>query len=282
VPSDVDSTVVEQRILEASARLVDGGGVTAWASLRWRGATFFDGTAEGGRTVLPVPLSLGVGSVRPDPRVTISKAQLAPYEREVVAGLRCATVQRSLFDEIVRLGRLRPAVIAVEMAVSAGLIEPGEFAAYVGIRTSWTGVPLARKVLPLVNGHCRSPQEVRLQLIWRLDAELPPVLCNRAVFGRDGTLLGYPDLFDPVAGVVGEYDGADHRDSSRHQRDVIREEGFRNHSLEYFTVVGPDLADLDLVVRRMHAARARAKFLPTESCAWTLEPPPGWNRPLFR
>ena len=157
-----------------------------------------------------------------------------------------------------------------------------EFAAYVGTRDSWTGVPLARKVLPLVNGHCRSPQEVRMHLVWRLDADLPPALSNRAVFGRDGSLLGFPDLFDPIAGVVGEYDGADHRDADRHRSDVAREAIFRDHALEYFTVVGPDLADLDLVVRRMRSTRARAKFLPAESCSWTLEPPPWWNGPLHR
>ncbi|HET7431141.1 MAG TPA: hypothetical protein VFJ89_06510 [Nocardioides sp.] len=274
--------MVEQRILEGSVRLGDSGALTAWASLRWHGATFFDGTSDGGRTLLPVPLLLGMGSVRPDPRVTISKAQLAPHELEVVAGMRCAIVERSLFDEIVRVGRLRPGVIAVEMAVAAGLIEVDEFAAYVRTRPAWTGIPLARKVVPLVDGHCRSPQEVRLHLVWRLDAALPPALCNRAVFDRHGTLLGYPDLFDPVAGVVGEYDGADHRDAARHQSDVAREALFRDHTLEYFTVVGPDLADLDLVVRRMRSARARASFLPPEACSWTLDPPPWWDRPLYR
>ena len=121
-----------------------------------------------------------------------------------------------------------------------------------------------------------------MRIIWVLDAELPPPLCNRAVFNRDGRLLGYPDLFDPIAGVVGEYAGADHRDPERHRADVAREELFRDHGLEFFTVVGEDLNVLERVVRRMHAARTRAKFLPPESCAWTLEPPPGWRGSLYR
>jgi hypothetical protein len=279
VRSDVDQEVVEQRILEQSVRLPRDGGVTAWASLRWRGAAFFDGKDQGGRRTLPVPM---LGNIRPDERVEVSRAQFAAHEREVVDGVACATVRRALFDEMVRRGRLRPAVIAVDMAAAAGLVSVDEFTTYVAARPAWTGVPLCRKAVVLAVDHSRSPQETRMRLIWMLDAELPPPLCNRAVFNLDGRLLGYPDLFDPMAGTVGEYAGADHRDSERHRADVAREELFRDHGLEFFTVVGEDLHHPERVVRRMRSARSRAKFLPPESCAWTLEPPPGWRGSLYR
>ena len=283
VPAHVDGDVVEQRILEQAVRLPECGAVTAWASLRWRGATFFDGTADGGRRPLPVPLRPGgIGNLRRDPRAVISREQLAPYEREDVGGISCTTVTRATFDEMRREGRLRPAVIALDMAAAAGLTSVAEMAAYVAGRSAWTGVPLVRKALPLASDHSRSPQETRIRLIWTLDAGLPPVLVNRAVFDLDGRLLGYPDLFDPVAGVVGEYDGADHRDRARHQADVAREGRFRDHGLEFFTVVADDLGHLGRVVDRMQRARARAKFLPPESRAWTLEPPPSWSGPLHR
>lgn len=283
VPSRVDGDVVEQRILEQAVRSPLGGAITGWASLRWRGATFFDGMAEGGRRLLPVPLLPGgVGNLRRDPRAAVSRDQLAPYEHEYVAGIACTTVTRATFDEMRREGRLRPAVIAVDMAAAAGLTNVAEMTVYVVGRAAWTGVPIVRKALALATDHSRSPQETRLRLIWVLDAGLPPVLVNRAVFDLDGRLLGYPDLFDPVAGVVGEYDGADHRDRARHQADVAREDRFRNHALEYFTVVADDMQDRGRVVERMQRARARAKFLPPESCSWTLEPPPWWNGPLHR
>ena len=283
VPADVDGDVVEQRILEQAVRLPESGAVTGWASLRWRGATFFDGTAEGGRRVLPVPLRPGgVGNLRHDPRAEISREQLAPYERENVAGISCATVTRATFDEMRREGRLRPAVITLDMAAAAGLISVAEMAAYVATRASWTGVPLVRLALVLATDHSRSPQETRLRLIWVIDAELPPVLVNRAVFDLNGRVLGYPDLLDPVAGVVGEYNGADHRDRDRHQADVVREDRFRSHGLECFTVVADDMSDRALVVDRMRRARSRAKFLTPEARAWTLEPPPWWTGPLHR
>ena len=224
----------------------------------------------------------GVGNLGRDPRASVSREQFAPYEREVVAGLRCSTVTRAVFDELRRRGRLRPAVIAIDMAVAAGLTCVTEVAAYVAKRNSWTGVPLARKAVALASDFSRSPQESRVRLVWVLDAGLPPPLCNRAVFDLDGNLLGYPDLLDPVAGVIGEYDGADHRSNDRHRHDVAREARFRDHGLEYFTVVGSDLADVGLVVERMRRTRNRAKFLPPESRAWTLEPPPWWTGPLHR
>ena len=283
VPSSVDGTRVEQRILEQGVRVPSSGGVTAWASLRWRGGTFFDGLADGGRTVLPIPLLPGgVGNLGRDPRASVSREQFAPYEREVVAGLGCATVTRAVFDEIRRCGSLRRAVVSIEMAVAAGLTTVEEVSTYVGTRSSWTGVPLARKAAGLAGDHSRSPQETLMKLIWRLDAGFPEPVCNRAIFDLQGNLLGYPDLLDPVAGVVGEYDGEDHRSAARHRADVAREELFRDHGLEYFTVVGDDMAHPGLVVTRMQRARARAKFLPPESRAWTLEPPPWWNRPLHR
>ena len=245
--------------------------------------TFFDGFGDGGRSELPVPLLPGgVGNLGRDPRASVSREQFAPYEREVVAGLGCSTVTRAVFDEIRRCGTVRRGVVTIEMAVAAGLTTVAEVSAYVGTRNSWTGVPLARKSAGLAGDHSRSPQETLMKLIWRLDAGFPEPLCNRAVFDLDGNLIGYPDLLDPVAGVIGEYDGADHRSAARHRADVAREELFRDHGLEYFTVVGDDTAHPGLVVTRMQRARARAKFLPPESRAWTLEPPPWWNRPLHR
>jgi len=277
VPSDVDSNVVEQRILEQSARIRAYGAITAWAALRWHGATFFDGTTDGGRGELPVPL-ISHTRLCPDPRVTTTQEQLAPTEWSVVDGLPCTTVQRALFDEVRRIGSVREAACAIAMAAAARLISSRLLGMYVARRKAWTGVPHARKAVALARDECRSPQEFRMLMCWLLDAELPEPLCNREVYDLDGRLIGIPDLFDPEAGLVGEYQGADHKDGQQHRDDVEREERFRDHGLEFFEVVGGDLTRRHLVVERMLSARARAKFLAPESCAWTLEPPP-W-RPL--
>jgi len=273
VPARVDHAHVEQRILEQASRLRAYGAVTAWAALRWRGAAFFSGEDMKGRQ-LPVPLVIGTAHLRPDSRVSISQEQIAPDEIEDVAGIRCSTVARALFDEVRRVALLseREAVVAVDMTAAARLITASEFSAFVGTRSSWTGVPVARVVAALANDGSRSPQESRMRLVWVLDAGLPPPLCNVPVYDRSGRLLGVPDLLDPTAGVVGEYDGAAHRSSERHRRDVKREAAFRDHGLEYFTVVGGELGHRESVAARMRATRARALFLPAHARAWALGP----------
>jgi hypothetical protein len=275
----VRSDSVEQRILEQSHRLADGAGgaVTAWGSLRWQGAAYFDGLGPGGLDALPVPLLVGTGNLRPSPGSRISKEQLAPTERVIVDGIPVTRIQRALFDEVRRRNELWSGVQAIDMVAAARLISCALFWAYVLHRPAWEGVPLVRKAVGLASDDSRSPRETWLRLVWVLLAELPPPVCNKPVFDRDGQLLGIPDLFDPVAGLVGEYDGAHHKDLVHHRSDVSREELFRNHGLEYFEVVQGD--SRAVAAQRIRDARARAKFLPPESCAWTLTLPPRYPEP---
>jgi hypothetical protein len=265
--------VVEQRIVEAAARIPAYGAVTGWAALRWHGATFFDGTGPGGGEEAPVPIVVHK-KLRPDPRTFVLQDQLAPTEWTIVDGLPVATVQRALFDLVRRANGPREGGKAIAMAAAARLISTQLFARYVAQRSAWTGVPLARKAVALARDECRSPQEFLMLMVWLLDAMLPEPLCNREVYDLQGNLIGVPDLFDPEAGLVGEYQGEDHKDGARHRRDVAREEKLRDHGLEVFEVVGGDLRNRQLVVDRMLSARARAKFLAPESRAWTLDPPP--------
>lgn len=277
VPSSVDDSVVEQRIVEQGSRIPAYGAVTEWAALRWHGAAYFDGVGYDGE-LLPIPLILDSG-IRRDPRFTQTETQLAPTEWEMVDGLPVTTVQRALFDEVVRIPSLREKAVAISMTAAAKLISVQLFAMYVAQRNAWTGVPDARLAVNLARDDCRSPQEFRMVLIWVLDAGLAPPLCNREVFDLDGRLIGVPDLLDVEAGLVGEYQGEDHKDGARHRVDVDREERFRDHGLEFFELVGGDVANRYVAARRMLNARRRAKFLPPESRAWTLETPPWRTRP---
>jgi hypothetical protein len=273
VPSEVDSTRVEQRILEQSMRIIRRGGVGGWASLRWRGANYFDGLADGGRTAREVPILIMHGGRRGSAALLgANRFQLAATEREFVHGIWASTIQRSLFDEM-RFQTPRRAACALEMTAAAGLISVALFAEYVAHRRGWTGVPMVRKVISWCGDCSRSGPETLMKLVWLLDAGLPMPLINVPVFSLGGRLLGYPDLFDPLAGMVGEYNGVDHKSIERHRSDVAREERYRDHGLEYFTVVGGDLRDRDLVVKRMLATRQRALFQDPGCRRWTLTPP---------
>lgn len=276
VPADAPDHP-EQRVLEQGSRIRAYGAVTGWASLRWQRATFFEGVDHATGEVVPVPLVTGGHDLRPDPRILLSKAQLAPQERELVDGLWVTVPPRAVIDEVRRHGRLRQGVVDVEMAIAAKLMTISGFRAYVASRTALTGIGLARDVAAVAGLRCRSPQEVRMALVWMWDAGLPRPLCNVPLFDRAERLIAIVDLLDVEAGCVGEYQGADHKEGERHRDDVEREQKLRDHGLECFEVVGGDLGDRDLVVKRMLAARRRSLYTPPSRRTWTLRQPPWWE-----
>jgi hypothetical protein len=277
VARHADGSIPEQRILEAAARLPDGGVVTGWAACRWRGAGYFDGLGPDGRTQLPVSLVVGPRhNPRPRPGITSMRDQIAPDDITVVRGLPCTTAERALFDEMRTARDVREAVVAMEMMAAAELTSIGRMSTYCATQAGRNGLPLVIAALDLAVEDSRSPTETRMRLVWVLDAGLPRPLANRPVFDLHENLVGIADLLDPVAGVVGEYDGAAHRAARRHRRDVRREDLFRRVGLEYFKIVGADLLDLDLAVDRMITTRRRAPFLSAGRRRWTLVPPEGW------
>ena len=278
VPAAVDAGVPEQRILEQSARLLEGGAVTGWASLRLHGGTFFDGLTGDGRTRLPVPLNPGPGhQLAPDVECTVSRDRLYAAEVAVRQGIPCTVALRALFDEMRYAPDVRAAVVSMDMASAAELVSLRMMAGYVEQHPAWTGVEQVRLALPLASERSLSPKETATRLIWVLDAGLPPPLCNVPVFTTNGRYVGRPDLLDLDAGVVGEFDGAEHRLGPRHTHDVEREDKFRRLGLEYFKITGLDLLDRGKVVDRMLATRRRAFFRPPAERAWTADPPAWWT-----
>lgn len=277
VPAEVSDDLPEQRILEQSMRLPEGGAVTGWAACRLLGATFFDGLGPDGRTRLPVPLWVGnLAQLTRDEAVEVLRDRIDPTELTSRAGIRCARPVRALFDQARKAGALRQAVVAVDAMTAAELVSIRQLRCYLDTAGGVRGVPLVRAAVELASEDSRSPGETRMRLVWVLDAGLPTPLVNQPVFDRRGNLLGIADLLDAEAGVVGEYDGADHRAALRHSRDVDREARMRDVGLEVFRVTGPDLRDPQRLVRRMLGARRRARWLTPGRRAWTVEPPEGW------
>lgn len=274
VPLDVDGSVPEQRVMEKSMLLPSAGAVTGWASLRYHGGGFFDGLLPDGRTERPVPLVVGTGQRRrPRDGVRWLQHALLPEEVCIRHGVACTTVERAVFDEIRLSDDVRQATVALDMAVAARLTSLERIGCYLDAHPHRAGVPLARAALGLADEGSRSPRECEMRLVWVLDAGLPRPLCNRDVYDvRTGRLLGVADLIDPEAGVVGEFDGAEHAGAGRRSRDAARDGAFRDHGLEVFRVTAVDLRDPARVVARAHAAYRRAASR-TVTPTWTLEPP---------
>ena len=274
MPTSVERSL-GQRIIEAAAVLPRYGGVTGWAALRWQGGYWFDGLATGGSDVRAVVLATADSSVRARPGIEISEEGLPPDELATVDSLRVTTVARSLLFEMRYAGSDREAVQAFDMAAYSDLISAEEMMAYAAAHTAWTGIPQARRALGLVDENSWSPAETRMRLIWVLDAELPPPLCNVPIFDRAGNHIGTPDLLDLEAGLVGEYDGALHLAGEQRRRDRRREEAFRSAGLECVTMMSGD-GDRWQVAERLLDARKRARFEAESRRLWTVQPPAWW------
>ena len=163
--------------------------------------------------------------------------------------------------------------MAIELAAFHDLVSIEELRRELPRQAGLPGIHQLTRAIGLADENTASPQEPLMKLCWMLDAGLPRPLSNVPVFTRAGKHLATPDLLDPVAGVVGEYDGAVHLHQRKRDRD--REETLRAVGLEYFTVLAGDLGRRP-VVERMRAARARARFEDPATRAWTLEAPYWW------
>ena len=271
VPSTVSDELVEQRILEAYARAGDRPVVSAWAALCLHGGGFFDGLARDGTTRLPVPIAGNGDRLRSRDGIAVVEDRIPPDEIVVLHGIRCARVERALFDEMRRIGEVREMAVAIGAACAARLTSVRRMRLYAATRRWYRDVRMVREAVEMAVEGCRSPQEDRFRLLWEYDAGWGRPLVNRPVLDQHGRLVGVPDLVDPKRGVVGEYAGADHRDIDRHESDIEREADLRDVGLEYVEVVGRDLRDQRRVIRRMEAAAARAVHLTRH---WQLGPAP--------
>jgi hypothetical protein len=240
------------------------------------GARFFDGLLPDGVTVMPVPIVTGGPALRRDERIVVLRDRIGADEIVVRHGIPCARELRALFDAM-RCHDLRGAVVDMDMMAAAERVSICRMARYAADHRGWAGVPVVLAALPLSSEHSRSPNETRMRLVWVLDAGLPPPLVNQPVYDLRGRLLGIADLLDVQAGVVGEFDGADHRGAHRQTEDAAREDLLRRHGLEVFHVTGLDLGHTDRIVRRMRSARARGLWQAEADRRWTVHAPPSWE-----
>ncbi len=281
MPADVDGSIPEQRIVEAAAVLPAYGGVTGWAGLRWLGGVWFDGLALGGRETLPVTLAVGDSTITSQAGIHVSEEAIAPRDLTVVDGMPVTTAVYAVVFLMRHASDDREASKHLAMAAYSDLVSIDEAAAYAGLRprtglSAWFGIPRCRSGILLAEENCWSPPEFEMLLIWMLDAGFPRPLCNHPVFDRFGNHIGTPDLFDPEAGVVGEYNGALHLEGAQRRRDRTREEAFRRVGLECFTMLAGDSADPNRMADRMHATRSRARWAAPANRDWSIELPPWW------
>lgn len=276
VPVGVDGSRPEQRIVEAADVLPAYGAVTGWAALRWAGGFWFDGLTAGGTSEQPVALAVAHHDIRPQPGIEVSQEHLDRRDLTTLDGLPLTIAERSLLFEMRHARSDRDAVVAFGMAAYNDLVSSEELTCFLDRHRGWSGTPRTRRAMDLADENWWSPQEVRMHLTWRIDADLPKALSNHPVFDRVGRHIGTPDLLDPVAGVAGQYDGGLHLEGTQRLRDRAIEEAYRRVGLEYFTILGGDFGDRGRTVDRMLQTRSRARFAAESRREWTIELPPWW------
>lgn len=276
VPAGTDSAVLDQRIVEASTGMPVDAAVTGWASFGWRGARWFNGLAGDGQTLLDVPIALGqLRGVRRRPGVELSEDWLFDDDVEVVDGLRVTIPERSVSYEVCRSGSLVAAVRTLDMAAAADLVDVVSMTDYAARLGPRPGIRRLRAALSWADENAWSPQEVTMRLTWRADIDCE-LLTNRPIFDLRGRHLVTPDLLDPVAGVVGEYDGAVHLEDGPRRRDLDREALYRDHQLELVTMMAGSRSDAANFASRLRAAYRRAAEREGVTRTWTTEQPSWW------
>ena len=276
VPASALEDSPEQRIVEAAAVLPAIGGVTGWAGLRWAGGAWFEGTKRGGTEHRPVPLAVCHHDIRPQPGIEISQEHLDLRDLTELDGLPMTSLVRSLCFEMRYARSERDAAVAFCMAAYSDLVSQSEVWKFLDRHRGWRGTPLVRSAMEVVDENCWSPPEVDMLRAWMRDADLERPLCNHPVFDRQGNHIGTPDLLDPVAGVVGEYEGEVHLDGGQRRVDREKEATYRRAGLEVFTLLRGDFGSSGRAVALMREARKRARFAAESTRAWTVELPSWW------
>ena len=272
VPADVDPENLEQRILEASAVAPPMGAVTGWAALRWRGATWFSGQDRNGAK-LRVPVLISSHDIRAQPGIALSGEGCSPERIAWVDGVPVTDAAWAAAFAMRYARSIRAAVVAFDMAAYADLVSIAEVMAQVGAQSGWIGAPISRKALPYCGENSWSPMESDTKVLWTMVGGFRLPLQNQPIFDLEGQHVGTPDLFDPVAGVIGEYDGPDHLRPEQRLSDINREARYRDHHLE--VVVRSAGESPDNYLRRLGAAYARAGRRRTAR-TWTITPPQWW------
>ena len=234
-------------LLSAWGRLLPRDAVFAGATAAWLWGIPADAVDP---VEIIVPAESGVRSRR---GLQVRRCGVPPDEICDIRGLRATTVNRVLLDLCARWPVVE-ALTALDAAARSGLVDGTALLKYAD---QVRGRPGAAR-LRLAAAHmapAESPMETRLR--WLLvNAGLPRPGVQVDLHDGEGRFVGRADLFYPRAGLVVEYDGANHRDrlvEDNRRQNLILNAGYR---LLRFTA--PDLERPERLVAQVKHALAEA------------------------
>jgi hypothetical protein len=278
VPVDAAPTPT-QRILDAAPLIPNSGAITGWAAAYTHGVDALDGLDPDELRPQKVTICLGRDTGRLDlSGVAYVRDRLSADEVAIVAGLRVTSALRATVDGVRRAPSLVEAVVFLDMAAAACIVELGDVGGWCNGHSGLRGLRKIDRALRLADRDSASPWETSLRMFYMLRACLPRPLVNRPVFNIDGKFLGKPDLLDPDAGLACEFDGQDHRQRRQHRNDNLREEGLEEANLVVSRVDSLDLRYPMPLIDRLRAAHARGLARDRGRDRWTIHPPAWWLR----
>lgn len=228
--------------------------------------------------VLPIDIVSGSLKRRSTGWVHYHKAVLARSDLSAVDHIPVTSRVRTVFDGARWAENVEEAVVCLDaMTMQAGL-DLTELVAYAREHHQLHGGAQVLAALEFAAEHVASPWETRLRMCYRAQAELPAPLVNQPLFSLNGGFLGIPDLFDPEAGLIVEYDGKYHRDRRQHHDDNLREELLESANLIVLRVDALDLrSDRRPLVRRLRQAYHRGLRRARTFDHWTQTEPAWWG-----
>jgi hypothetical protein len=265
-----------QRVSDVAELVPAGGAIGGWAAALLLGATDLDGRGASGTEVQPVPVVLPPPLlIRPRRELVRWRSELTPDDLVVVDGIPCTSPVRTAFD-LARFSPVRAGVVALDVLGRQLGVRPSAVRAYARQHPRWRGRPRALEVVALADPRARSVGETRWRLVWVLDAQLPAPEVNARISAGDGFLLGIGDLLETQIGLLGEYDGAGHREAGQHALDNAREEALEDAGLVVVRGGAVDLSPPNLrrTVHRLRAGYRRAGARDRSHDTWTWQPEP--------
>lgn len=193
-------------------------------------------------------------------RAGVKLRRMSLPESDVVttAGFRTTTPLRTVRD-LGSQSDLIESVVAIDMALRAGLVALPELIDHVATHSGDKGVNRLRRATSLADGRSESPMEsrVRIELI---KGRLPRPEVQPDLYDGSGRFVGRADLYYPDRRLAIEYDGENHRD--RLVSDLRRQNALLSAGYFLLRFSAADLRMPASVVSQVRAARARLEKVP--------------------
>jgi very-short-patch-repair endonuclease len=182
----------------------------------------------------------------------VRRAALSEADVVIREGLRTTSALRTACD----LGSRRDlveSVVAVDMALHAGVVTMEQLESYVAANSGAKGIRRLRYALKWAEPRSASPMESRLRMEL-VRARLPRPQVQAELCDDGGGFLGRVDLYYPDRRLAIEYDGANHRD--RMEADLRRQNAILTAGFHLLRFTAPDLRQRGSVAAQVRQARA--------------------------